>query len=309
MDITSLSGPSTNDPRATPAISVDGLGHVLPVLPNQMRAGRRFASAAALSLALHAAIVALAVAHWGPTLRGGGGQQLGAMIIEIVDATAVDSVVTAAEAGTTGAGALAQIEGQSPTLPTPAANAAAQPVAKSAADGLPPVEGPAPDAMATSKPDHAPQERTTEDAVTETVRGEPARGAAPPNMTAPPVIAGGSTSVAMAETSAQPSAAAASPGDIERYRNDVRQALGRQPPRRGLAHGALKQSRGRTATVVIGFGVSDQGDVENAQLLEPSLNPELNALLLTWINAAALPPPPVGLSAADRRFSLPLTIR
>jgi len=295
---------SPSQHETLPGGSPDVFGRAPELSTATAQRGSGFAGALALSGAAHAALIAAMVIAWGPALRGGGGEQPGVAMIIVADATAVDGVVTTAVPAATAAGRMAEAVGQVATTAT--VSPAAAPASTAAGGGAP--LSPRSDAADATEaaPAHPDKAETLVPAVahrpdTEVRQMNAAAAAATP----PPTSAGGVQAAAAVDAGGTAAAAvAASPGEIERYRSDVRQSLGRHPPGRALAHGSV-----RATTVMIEFGVSGSGVVIDAQLRQASRNAALDAALLRWIRALQLPPPPAGLTEAERRFSLPLTIR
>ena len=227
-----------------------------------------------VSVALHGAVGTAALLSPVPELRGGGGQAIGDEMILVPEAAALDNAVPTLRTGAASAAARAETDGEANAVPVPQPavrqTAIAEPV-RPPADA----EGAAPIAPATRQP-----------------------------TAQPPAAVGGHTAVALAETAAQPAAAAAHAGALERYRNEVQQALVRHPPKGTLTSGTTEP-----AIVTIEFSLTVSGQVEDVQLVKASRSEKLNRLLTAWISAAQLPVPPAGLTAAERRFSFPFTIR
>ena len=228
-----------------------------------------------VSITLHAVLGGAALLSAVPELRGGGGHAEGDEMIIVLEATALDSSAPTTRTGATSAAARAQAEGEPSAVATPPARVVAQ---------LPKPESVNPQPDAEGQP--------------------PAADATPAPAARPPATEGGNLALGLAVTAALPTAAAAQAGVLERYRNEVQQALVRQPPKGKLAAGTTEPT-----IVTIEFSLSEAGRVEAVQVVKASRSEKLDRLLTAWIIDARLPVPPAGLTAAERRFSFPFTIR
>lgn len=244
----------------------------------------------AVSAAVHAVLFAVVLDQLARD-RGGGGQLLDAIEIEVVDAVARESVAPRDETG--GGVATEAAAGGLPQQAHQVATAHAEP-SRSAADVA--TSDAAADADLTAAPKVQPdgkQEPNTPLPPTE--RSDTATAST--SAVAAAEAGTASTTVAPA---AQPGSAAsgASPGTVARFNAEVRKALGRNRPR-GWPAGHL----------LLAFSVSEAGRVENAELTKESANGRLNRLALEWIATVDMPVPPQGLPPAERRYSIPITVR
>lgn len=230
---------------------------------------------------------------------GGGGTLLDAIEIEVVDAQALESTTpTAAPAG--GAVATSDASGATQAVtPIPASTAAAEPSPALATAIDVPTQQRDADLVAGNDRRILPIE-TPAAAPTDAPRiVEAPKPLALATAAAAPSEPGGSTTSAPVTSAPSPAAAAASPGDIARFNAAVRKALAANRPKPGWPAGR----------VLLAFSVSDVGHVENAELVEASPNARLNRLTLAWISTIAMPEPPRGLALADRRYSVPVTVK
>lgn len=260
---------------------------------------RGFTAAVAVSVLLHVAVFGLVLNRLMTSPTGGGGYLLDAIEIEVVDAQALESTSpniaqaggTIATSDTAGAAAA--------TTPAPAAAAAEATAAQAVADPVPPEQR---DADLVAGSDRPPLKIELPTVVTTEAPRivEPVETSAPTTSAAAVTAdAGGTTVSAPIASLPSPAAAAASPGEIARFNAAVRKALSNNRPKPGWPAGR----------VLLAFSVSDAGHVENAELVEASANARLNRLTLAWISAIAMPEPPRGLPLADRRYSIPVTVK
>jgi TonB family protein len=260
---------------------------------------RGFTAAVAVSVLLHAVMFGLVLNRLMSSPSGGGGHLLDAIEIEVVDAQALESTSpNVAQAG--GTVATSDTAGAAPAAtPMPAAAATKPAPAQAAADPVPVEQRDADLVAGSDRPTlkiETPPVVTTD--ATRVV--EPFETAAPTTSAAAVMAdAGGSTVSAPIASLPSPAAAAASPGEVARFNAAVRKALANNRPKPGWPSGR----------VLLAFSVSDTGHVENAELVEASANARLNRLTLAWINTIAMPEPPRGLPLADRRYSIPLTVK
>lgn len=269
--------------------------------PQQQRGSRvGIVIAVAVSVVLHGVLFGMVLVQWAASLKGGDGQQLDAIEIEVVDADALESPSKTREQGGGNRSTSAETigSGQTDVAVASAASTPSQP--------------PTPQNASTPEADAAVGEQTAGKPLdTAPVKNDaavvlPVTPDAAPAATANPAAStpAGSTATAAAINSSVPAAAGASPGQIDRYRLDVRRALSRHPPRPSLPAGSAA-----SGTALIAFSISDTGAVEDAALLQATRSARLNQLLLAWIKTTAMPTPPPGLSRDERRFSIPFTVR
>jgi outer membrane biosynthesis protein TonB len=257
-------------------------------IPGRTGSGARWRAALVGSLIAHVALGAWAIARFVEP-RGGRGVQLEAIEIEIVTAAALESLQSAANLANGSAGAIAEQPGQAaerePVAPRTQTAKAAQPeiLVISTREAELSVVVPEPTKQIDEKPQQAHDDTKPATSPLEAVPSE----------------AGGAVAQSP-EASNVPRAAAvgASPGDIARFRSDVRKALSRHPPRQGPG--------GPPVSAIVAFRVSELGRVENAELLLPSRNARTDKLLLTWITGAPMPVPPVGMKPDDRFYCIPV---
>jgi protein TonB len=267
----------------------------------------------ALSLLAHISILIWLLVE-PPSQPGLAGQELEAIGVEIVDASALESISsqrTAAQAvATSSIAAEAGIETPitqpevAPASPEPERFEVAQP----------------PPALLVAQSDLA-AEITTADVAREKLeerpRDEPARDHdREPKPAAEPVIeqtheapvqvaqlgaiAGGATaSGGDASAAAAAGVASASPGQLALFAMQVRGAIGRSRPRHLGA-------RGR---VVVAFVLTDAGVLESAKIAKSSTNPSLDESALRAVQATPFPRPPVGASEAQRSFVVPFDFK
>ena len=266
-------------------------------------ASRGWVAALVFSTVLHLAVLGAVVRYVTGQQSGGGGQLLDAIEVEIIGGDALES--TSANVGkAAGAAATSVDAGSRETVAVPPTVSVAKPAPQAASD-LQPADATDADMIARARatlepptkiaPAHEAIVAAPEPVADTSVKPEAQASAAA--VTAADV--GGQTVTAEPATVASAAAAAASPGDIVRFNAAVRKALSSQRPKRGWPSGR----------VLIAFSVSEVGRVENAELVEASADSRLNKLTLAWITAVAMPTPPVGLAAVDRRYSLPLTVK
>ncbi len=263
-------------------------------------------AAIAVSTLLHVALFGLVLNHFMGAPSGGGGQMLDAIEIEVIGGDALESATATAgkAAGTAAtsdvAGSTAAMSSQAQTsAPAMAAQAAAAPQPMDARDA----DLPAPSPLVVPPLILPPLEvQPPEVPVATEVRIEiavPTPSIDASSAASPAADAGGSTAAASVPAAPTAASAAASPGEVVRFNTAVRKALSSQRPKRGWPSGR----------VLLAFSVSDAGRVENAELVQASADTRLNRLTLEWIAAVAMPTPPSGLPLADRRYSIPLTVK
>ena len=252
--------------------------------------------AALVSAAAHLVLFGFALTWWMSDF-GGGGQMLDAIEIEVVDAQALESTTRRGAGG--GAAATADTEGGSRTIET-SSSAAVPAAAPNSAPTTPIAEDTRADIATAVKQGTSPtraQTAASPDRPDVAVETPPT-----PDMPHPPASstdAGGTAVTAQQVATPAPATAGASPGEVARFKAEVRKTLVRNRPKPGWPAGRL----------VLAFSVSDTGHVEDVALIEASANARLNQLSVAWIKAIAMPSPPTGLSADDRRYSIPVTIR
>ena len=255
--------------------------------------------AVAVSVLLHGGLFGLVLNRWATTLKGGGGQLLDAIEIEVIDADALESAAKVREIGGGSQSTTAAAIGSGQTI---AASAAAASAASQSATPPPAgIAAPVDEASEIAAGERADPPRVAATATSRVALEAAAATEAPAVAVA---VEQGAASATAVVPSAMPASAGAAPGVADRYRLDVRKALSRNPPRPSLPAGTAV-----TGTAVIAFSVSEIGKVEDAVLQEATRSARLNQVLLAWITGASMPVPPRGLSADQRRFSIPYSVR
>lgn len=254
--------------------------------------------AVAVSVLLHGGLFGLVLNRWATTLKGGDGILLDAIEIEVVDADALESAAKVREIGGSQSTMATVIGSGQTTAFSAAATSAASQSANAQPAGL---AAQVDDASESTAGERADVPRVASAAAPSVaIEAAATTGSAAVTDAAAPGAAA-TTVVVRSEMSAS---AGAAPGVADRYRLDVRKALSRNPPRPSLPAGTAV-----AGTAVIAFSVSEIGTVQDAVLQEASRSARLNQVLLAWITGASMPVPPRGLSADQRRFSIPYTVR
>lgn len=109
-----------------------------------------------------------------------------------------------------------------------------------------------------------------------------------------------------AEQPPRPAAAAASRGQVDAYGMAVQSALLAVDQREAKARASATQTKG---TVVIRLALDDRGSLLSAEIVQSSGRPQLDDAALLLIRLASFPPPPPGLSAAERSYLAPIRFR
>jgi protein TonB len=269
------------------------------------------AFAGALSLLLHVTILIWFLIE-PPSQSGLAGQELEAIGVEIIDASALESIsaqrAPASAAATSRIAAEAGMEAPitqpevAPASPAPDRVEVAQP----------------PPALLVAESDLAaeitaidvarekPEERLRDEPVRETDREpnpatEPVIGPThetPVKVVQLGAIAGGATA-SRGDASAAAGVASASPGQLARFAMQVRGAIGRSRPRHLGARGRVH----------VAFVLSDVGVLASAKIAKSSTNPRLDEAALQAVQATPFPRPPVGATEAQRSFVVPFDFK
>jgi protein TonB len=247
-------------------------------LPLAATARSRRWLATGLALAMHSAVLAaFSIDPWPTTLSGAAGTRLAAIDVTLVDSSALE--------------ARERIH----AIPPPAAPAKGE---------IAPVEGNPVEVETAANPEiETPKQQTTVTALAEAppppemLEPEPTpKLAEAPPLAAPEVPApGGVLARADDGIKAVPAPAAASPGEISRYANQVRAALARNKPKGRRLRG--------TATIM--FVISQSGKVASARVARTSGSEQLDQIVLRTVERTAFPGPPAGMSESQLTYVIP----
>lgn len=297
--------------NATPASRILLDADLRSVARQQLDAGlqkqtdRHFRFMVAASCILHAVAVLWVVWREPNSALGSGGQELESISIEIISASALESLA-ARPSQTSGGAAASTDQSQGPPLPVEEVETLA--LTKSAAEQT---EQP-PEAML--KPD--PSAVSAEVTAAEIVKPEPKfneaerqkeLGDTNPNpgpdaaqtLTQPAIFAGGASSRAANEAIATDGSAGASSGQLSRYAIDVRLAIGRTKP----------PHHGGKGTVQIAFGLTETGAVRFAEVLRSSGSAKLDETAVRAIHHVNFPTPPSSMTNKERTYVVPFDFK
>ncbi len=297
----------------------DGAAVVLSIAPTRVAlpASRQWslllASSVLLSLIAHTSILIwLLVYALSPA--GGAGQELEAIGVEIVDASALDSIVAPRAAAAAGAAFIVAAEaGSEVTIPQPEVTPATPPLQRVEAAQSPTATLKAePDIAAEiavadvvrERPDVRPHDepRRKPSEEPEPVE-EPAKDQAPDKaaqVEQHAAVAGGATSSGTdASEAAAGAAASASPGQLARFAMQVRGALGRTRPRHLGARGRVH----------VAFVLTDGGELLTAEIARSSAHPRLDEAALQAVRTTPFPRPPAGATESQRSFVVPFDFK
>jgi len=144
-------------------------------------------------------------------------------------------------------------------------------------------------------PTPVPPQKPVEEAPREETPTPPSPAASAP---------GGATSHGAApDQPAQPAAAAASPGDVDAYGTAVQTALLAVDQREAKARASASKAKG---TVVVRLSIDAQGGLVGAEIIKSSGRPELDDAAILLIRLAAFPPPPPSLTSDQRSYIAPI---
>jgi len=254
------------------------------------RAGRALRGAAlVLAVAAHAGLIYALAREPEDWKAGGQGRVLDAISVTIVSSAVLESL------------------DRSSALPVAPASAGAVEADDGASDA-PAAEKKRERKSEDAKAAQHDEERKAKRPIPEPVRAEavieaaPAKSEPPPAPESPREAAGGMVALGDAPASAMPSGpAAASPGAVQEYGNNVRQALGKTRPKEGVA-----REPGRTT---IEFVISAGGTLVSARVLESSGNERLDEMALAAVQSAVFPGPPPGMTIAQLTYWMTYTFR
>jgi protein TonB len=265
--------------------------------------GRRrwlFLASIVCSLSLHVALAAALMRLPASSGYGSGGHVADAIGVELVSSATLESVLTRA-APAVAALPAASLSEQPPDVErteiaaqTPRAEPEPEPRAEPERGPELPEEPaalePAPKASEAPTPDVKPAVTVTEPVAIE--RAE-ARGtdAAQQEAQAASVAQAASARASTAGEGVA-GAASASPGDVERFTLEVRQAIGRA----GAAHAGF---RGK---VRVAFSLDEDGMMRSSAVLQSSGRSRVDEMALAALQKARFPAPPKGLSELQRTY-------
>lgn len=263
-----------------------------------------FSVACIASFILHATLIAAAV--WrAPQLQiGAGGQELDAVSVEIVTASALESA--ASKPNSAPAGQLQPAEG-TPGISAPVEQSEIVQTTPAPTKSLQQTEAIVkPDETPLTKPDllAAPQvvplpkeqpKTTPEEKKPEEDNGKDQ----PASVAQPAIIMGGYSSRASSNTNLGESAAVASPGQMAHYALEVRISVGRSRPKHNGGRGRVQ----------IGFGLTDGGELRFVEIVNSSGNADLDFAAMTAVRQAVFPRPPVGSTDTDRTYVVPFDFK
>jgi protein TonB len=272
----------------------------------------QFSLSIALSLLVHVSVLIWHLIEL-PSPKGLAGQELEAIGVEIVDASALESISAERDHGSTASAAsvvteagtaapvtqsevapadLAPTRTDESTPPTAAFETEVQTNAEVTAaevvrDNLeqrppsPPLREPLP------KPDteREPEIGRASDAVAQVEQHA--------------TVAGGATSTSAQASTGGNAAAGASPGQLARFAMQVRGALGRSRPRHLGARG----------NVDVSFVLSIDGQLVSAAIVRSSSNPRIDEMALAAVRTAAYPRPPERATESQRTFIVPFNFK
>lgn len=292
---------------------------VAPVQSGHRRA--RLAIAALAAVLVHgAAFAALYVATLNEIERlGAGGVELEAVSVEMIS----QSDIAPARASERIDEVPPAASGRTAPAPAPAALPADQASAEAAAATPPPVLAVEAPALITVDLSLAPAKRVGVGDANSTAELQDSRLRAPmrrdetlePPDSAKPLAAAhaepiadgaagsaGGAPVTTASVAAGTSAPAVSPGAARQYAKSVAEALGRTTPEPGTLGGV----RG---TVKLAFAIAPDGRLEALRVVRSSGTAKIDATAIEAVKAARFPPPPPGLSLAQRSYEIPYVFR
>jgi protein TonB len=236
---------------------------------------------ACLALTIHAFALDALRHHRAPQLSGGGGIQLAAIEVAIVDGATLLAREKAKMTVAAARGAMELEEGDRmrPELHQVAAAKAAE----QARVVAPPLET---EALVQAPPDVKPE---IVEQHAKAVEQKPKETPSTPHRP------GGAAAIAPGAASHAAGPVTAAPGVIARYAAKVRAVLARRKP-----HG-----RGRRGTVMVTFEIELNGSVGSAQITTSSGNPTLDQAVLGVVANTAFPSPPTGMSKRQLTFIIP----
>lgn len=96
--------------------------------------------------------------------------------------------------------------------------------------------------------------------------------------------------------------AAPSPGAVRAYAKSIIEALSRTAPK-------PRQTISARGTVKLAFAVALDGQIEMIRIVHSSGKPDIDALAVQSVAAARFPPPPAGMTLAERTYEIPYIFR
>lgn len=319
--VSDIAAPPDYDATAVVLAADVGLSPEMPLIPPAAAPDTaNWARCVAVAALLHASV--LGVLNWpvSDNALGSGGTDLEAISVDVVQASALQSMAASAnDALTPAAAPLAVQQGadrqQAAAAEAPDHQAEKQPAAAAKAETadlvIPDVvvkpEPQMPDVpqivIATAKAEHKIEAPQTPAEVKAPPGLAVAEVASAPAEAAPAENLGGmlSSGAAVAEMAAQ-SAAIALTGDLAAYARQVQQAVARNPPR------VLRGGGGR-GDVVITFALGLDGTLLRAQVLLSSGNASLDEAALATVRSATFPAPPAGSQPSQLVYRFPVKFR
>lgn len=293
---------------------------VVPLIDPLQRngSGAWFACVAAAAM-LHLAAIGFLGWPKADQMPGGGGTELEAISVDIVQASAIDAVQARATVGAASAKApLAEREGSELPQPeiAPAPDQAPQKEPEKAARSevadlvipdtpmkLDPAPPEFPSITIAPRKDDRKVEAPDKPAEAKP-RDDPAPAASQPAPATPATERGGVTSqgVSPVETAAQ-AAAAAIAGEIDKFGRDVQQAVSRNRPH--LPAGRKK----RIGQVRIAFGLTTDGAVAYARIQRSSGDTMLDEAALAAVEMAKYPRPPASARSDQLTYTMSIEFR
>jgi periplasmic protein TonB len=241
------------------------------------QAGRAPIAALATALAAHAVLFYALARAPGDTLAGGGGQQLDAISVTLVNSSVLEArePISTAPPAPAAAAPIETDDGSAQSTPAPERKK------KEAAEETPAIPAPSQaDAVLPLPPENMQEERQ-EASTAAPAGGAAARGDAP------------------ASHSPRTAPAAASPGAVREYARYVSQALARSRPRGSGAFG----------TVRIRLVIAQGGGLASVAIMKSSGNRRLDRMALAAVQSAALPLPPTGMTTDQLTYEVPYHFR
>ena len=261
--------------------------------------------ATVVSTCLHMALLSFLFGAAPQATAGSAGQELDAIGIELVPASALEAMAT--DHASTAGGATAPVE-VSPGTPAPVEPAAVAPQVM-APSTEPYKERPEalvkPDPSSTADAEIAAAETIQDEpkpseekpvVVTETNDhpGQDAKQRAPQEA----IVSGGEAARGISER-ATDGTAGASAGDLARFAMEVRLALGRSRPRHD----------GESGRVQVSFGLTETGDLRFIDVVKSSGRDRLDDAVVSAVRGTKFPNPPIGASDAQRTYVVPFDFK
>lgn len=282
-----------DEPPGHPII-LDALDVCGGLLASSTNGKHLFAIAILFSVALHAVVLSALGGH-GETQIGGLGVDIEAVSVEVslVQATAVESLAPQPVVAPGSTSPVEIVEGAAATperIVPESKQSEEKPPEEKAELSLPPTLAPEPVPI----PAREELERQPSDDPV-----KPKREQAAP--TAPTAPVGGAAARAIDDkVPSMQGAAAARPGEVQRYARSVVEALSGSRPK-GLS--------GTKGTAKISFQISPDGSVVFVRIIASSGNPKLDAAAMAAVETVRFPPPPSAMTAAQLTYEIPYHFR